>query len=66
MQPVRFPCFFLDLAPIVIFLYLSLLIFLDSLQINVFYESHAMNFNKGSGKNEKNFKLLGGCNGIII
>ncbi len=32
-----------------IFLYLTLLIFLDSLQIKVFYEAYAMNFKKELG-----------------
>ena len=41
-----------------IFLYLTLLIFLDSIQIKVFYESHAMNFKKELGKMRKSLSYL--------
>ena len=41
-----------------IFLYLTLLIFLDSIQIKVFYESHAMNFKKELGKMKKSLSCL--------
>ena len=41
-----------------IFLYLTPLIFLDSIQIKVFYESHAMNFKKELGKMRKSLSYL--------
>ena len=41
-----------------IILSLTLLIFLDSIQIKVFYESHAMNFKKELGKMRKSLSYL--------